>query len=702
MAEEEKIKLMEDVISEEETSAINDCLRSGEYTQGRLVESFEKKFAEWNGSKYAIMINSGSSANLLMVSVIKEKFNLVEGDEILVPNVTWPTTVYPIIQNGLKPVFCDVDESFNIDIESIKRMTSEKTRAIFVVHLLGQPAKINQIKEFCEEKNLILIEDCCESTGAKSGGIKVGNFGLMGSFSFYFGHHITTIEGGMITTNDFELYDLLKSFRSHGWIKGTEREGTYSDFKNKDFVFDVVGYNLRNTNLNASVGLVQLNKLDDYIEKRVANHEYFLKKIEGLPIFPQRINLNETSSFSFGIIFQSKEQREYLLDNLEKRGIECRPIVAGNLLKQPVFLNTDYRKDSQEMADNIHYQGLYLPNNQFINERKIDYMVETMKDLLNEVNGAKEINLRNKKILVTGGRGFLGSSLVPKLKEEGAEIFTFSSKDYDLRNEKDVERLFEDFKPEIVIHLAVDGGGIGYMKKHPGSILYNNLMMNTLLQEHARKNGVEKFVGIGTVCSYPKFTEIPFREENLWEGYPEETNAPYGLSKKMMMVQSQGYKEQYGFNSIHLLLVNLYGLRDDFDPENSHVIPALIRKFEKANFDRTNVEIWGTGSASREFLYADDAADAIVLATKYYNKSDPVNIGSSQEISIKELVEKISRLMNFEGGVVWDSTKPDGQPRRCLDTSKAEKEFGFKAKTPLEEGLRNTIDWYLQTKEFGI
>ncbi len=307
--------------------------------------------------------------------------------------------------------------------------------------------------------------------------------------------------------------------------------------------------------------------------------------------------------------------------------------------------------------------------------------------------------LKNKKVLVTGGRGFVGSALIPKLRDLEANVKTFSTKEYDLRKEYQVKRLFEDTRPEVVIHLAVDGGGIGYMKENPGSIFYNNLMMNTLLQEQALRNDVKKFVGIGSVCAYPKFSTIPFKEENLWKGYPEETNAPYGLSKKMMMVQSQSYRRQYGFNAIHLLPTNLYGPGDDFDLTNSHVIPALIRKFIEAqkNEDRS-IKLWGTGNASREFLYVDDVAEGIILATERYNKPRPVNLGSGSEIKIKDLAEKISEFTGYSGELIWDTSKPDGQPRRYLDTFRAKKEFGFVAKTSLEEGLKKTIEWYVLNK----
>lgn len=305
------------------------------------------------------------------------------------------------------------------------------------------------------------------------------------------------------------------------------------------------------------------------------------------------------------------------------------------------------------------------------------------------------MNLEDKKILVTGGNGFLGSALLPMFNKEGSKVSTFHSRDYDLRKDNSVRYLLRKVKPEIVIHLAVDGGGIGYMKNNPGSIFYNNLMMSTNLMEQSRLQGIEKFVGIGSVCSYPKYTKVPFKEEDLWNGYPEETNAPYGLVKKMSLVQGQAYREQYGFNAIHLLPINLYGPKDSFDLNNSHVVPALIRRMVEAKENKDeSITLWGTGKASREFLYVDDCANAIIKATKYYDKGDPVNIGTGREITIKDLAEKVKSIINYKGRIRWDTEKPDGQPRRCLDISRAEKEFGFKSKMSLDEGLEKTIQWY--------
>ncbi len=303
-----------------------------------------------------------------------------------------------------------------------------------------------------------------------------------------------------------------------------------------------------------------------------------------------------------------------------------------------------------------------------------------------------------KKIVVTGGAGFLGSRIVAKLRERGAaNILVPRSAEYDLRNPAACAKVVKD--ADIVIHLAAVVGGIGYNREIPGTMFYDNILMGTHMMEEARKARVGKFVAIGTICAYPKFAPIPFKEDDLWNGYPEETNAPYGLAKKMMLVQSTAYRDQYGFNSIFLLPVNLYGPGDNFAEKSSHVIPALIKKFVLAKEANTeHVEVWGTGNATREFLYVDDCAEGILLAAEKYDKSDPVNIGAGFEISIKDLVEKIKHLVGYSGDIVWDKSKPDGQPRRMLDTSRAKAEFGFAAATDFDKGLKETIQWYQKNR----
>ena len=308
--------------------------------------------------------------------------------------------------------------------------------------------------------------------------------------------------------------------------------------------------------------------------------------------------------------------------------------------------------------------------------------------------------LKNKHITVTGGKGFLGSHLLKKLQDGGCRHIKIADRpEYDLTDIADIRRMYEETKPGIVIHLAAKVGGIGFNQEKPAELFYDNLIMGTQLLHEAYLRNIEKFVALGTICAYPKFTPVPFKEEDIWNGYPEETNAPYGLAKKMMLVQSQAYRQQYGFNSIFLLPVNLYGPGDNFDPRSSHVIPALIKKcFDAIDNHSDTLEVWGTGAATREFFYVEDAAVAICMATDTYNKSEPINIGAGFEISIKELTELIAKLTGFQGKITWNKSKPDGQPRRMLDTNKALKEFMFTAKTNLTTGLIKTIDWYKENR----
>ncbi len=307
----------------------------------------------------------------------------------------------------------------------------------------------------------------------------------------------------------------------------------------------------------------------------------------------------------------------------------------------------------------------------------------------------------SKRVVVTGGNGFLGSFVADKLRQRGCrQLFLPRSANYDLRVEGDVARLFEDTRPDIFIHLAAVVGGIGANREHPGRFFYDNAIMGIHAIEQARRSGIEKFVCVGTVCSYPKLTPVPFREEALWDGYPEETNAPYGVAKKMLLVQLQSYRQEYGTSGIYLLPVNLYGPRDNFDLNSSHVIPALIRKCLEARQARSpRIVVWGTGAPTREFLYVEDAAEAIVLAAERYDGPDPVNLGSGNEIGIRELVGLVAELVGYRGAVEWDASMPDGQPRRCLDTSRALREFGWRAEVPFRAGLERTIAWFLENQE---
>jgi len=319
-----------------------------------------------------------------------------------------------------------------------------------------------------------------------------------------------------------------------------------------------------------------------------------------------------------------------------------------------------------------------------------------MNDTLPSLQATEGTIMKNKRITITGGKGFLGKHLIKAFQDRGYQKITVADlPEYNLVDLKDVKKLYAETKPDVVVHLAAKVGGIGFNRENPGSLFYENIMMGVQLIHEGYLHNIDKFVALGTICAYPKFTPVPFKEDDIWNGYPEETNAPYGLAKKMMLVQSQAYRQQYGFNSIFLLPVNLYGPGDNFDPNSSHVIPALIKKCVDArNKGEKTIEVWGTGQATREFFYVADAARAIVEATEKYNKSEPVNIGAGFEISIKDLAELIVELTGYKGQIVWNSNQPDGQPRRMLDTARAFEEFGFQAKTNFREGLEKTIAWY--------
>jgi len=309
----------------------------------------------------------------------------------------------------------------------------------------------------------------------------------------------------------------------------------------------------------------------------------------------------------------------------------------------------------------------------------------------------------DKKIVVTGGHGFLGTHMLKKIEARGCkQVIAPTIEQYDLRKEKSIINLYKSANPDLVIHLAAAVGGIGANRKYPGSYFYDNLIMGAQLIEQARLFKIPKFVAIGTICAYPKFTPVPFNEKELWNGYPEETNAAYGLAKKMLLVQAQAYRQQYGCNYIYVLPVNMYGPGDNFDPKTSHVIPATIKKcIEAKEGGKNSITVWGTGKASREFLYVEDGAEAILLAAEKYNKPEPVNIGAGFEITIKDLVGLIAKLTGFKGKIIWDTSKPDGQPRRCLDTARAKKEFGFKAQVKFEDGLKRTVEWYAGKRNIG-
>ncbi len=718
----------------EEIIAAVDVLLSGRITMGPRVSGFERAWSDFLGVQNSVMVNSGSSANLLAMSALTAPIcegGLKPGDEVIVPAVTWPTTVFPIAQVGCVPVLVDVDpDTLNITPDAIRRAITPKTRAIIPVHLLGNPCDMPEIQHLADEHNLRVIEDCCEAHGARVGDRPVGTFGEMSTFSFYFSHHMTTIEGGMISVRDDEQRaNYLLSARSHGWVRQRgDRDQLARRFSRQDdrWLFVTPGYNLRPMELNAAIGLIQLRKLGQFISQRAEVRGTLLRGLadcEDVLQFQRELPGHFHSAFGFAIVVreQAKFTRDELRAHLETFDIETRPVLGGNLARQPALRHITWRADGDlPTADMLERNGLMIGINPGLSNEQIEYVIERVRRFVKPSGGSSivrsvvrhppksremksrtALDLASKRIAVTGGAGFLGRSVVAKLREAGCgEISVPRQCDYDLRTERGVARFYDQLRPEVVIHLAAVVGGIGANRDNPGAFFYDNAVMGVQLIEFARRAGIEKFVCIGTVCSYPKFNPVPFREQELWNGYPEETNAPYGLAKRLLLVQAQAYRRQYGLNAIYLIPVNLYGPGDNFSLTTSHVIPAMLRKcVEAKEANRRSVTLWGDGSPTREFLYVDDAAEGIVRATRLYDGAEPVNLGAGREISIRDLARLIAARTGFEGEIRWDTSRPNGQPRRCIDTTRAKAWFGFEASTSFDEGLRATCEWYRKHRQ---
>jgi dTDP-4-amino-4,6-dideoxygalactose transaminase/nucleoside-diphosphate-sugar epimerase len=705
--------LMGNAIGQEEIQAILDFLKdSPKFTKGKKVSEFESLWSKWQNCKYSVFVNSGSSANLILIDALKELYNWKKCDKIIVPTITWVTNISPILQLGLEPVFVDINlKNFSFDLEKLESTinSSENVVAVFITHLLGFPAEMDKIKSICYNKNIKLIEDCCESHGAKFNGIKVGNFGEAGSFSFYFGHHITTIEGGMVCTNDEKLHNLLLLKRSHGLARELPKE--YFDLEKlkysliePSFLFLTTGYNVRNHEIPAVIGIEQLKKIDRIIEKRNANFKIYHEIIKKYKSLLYSFQEEGVSSFSFPIIFKEKSHLNYFKKLLNQEKIEFRPIVSGNLLEQPFLSKYKSSLSDTPNSSIVHNNGVYIGNHQFINIEEIHKLDLLLNKLKQEYNFWK-----GKKVLVTGAGGFIGSYVSEILVDKGAEVFALlkseGSNHSFLKNIKHkINIVYGDLKnfercnelvknKDIVLQLAAKVGGVGFNSLHPAYLYRENTQGFMNILEASRLENVERFLTVSSACVYPRECTIPTPEEEGFKELPEITNEGYGLAKRMQEKLSMYYAKEYGMKIAIARPYNAYGPRDDFNSETSHVIPALIKRV----LDGENpFIIWGSGEQSRAFLYAKDFAEGILEVCEKYPNADPVNIGANEEIKIKDLVKLILEITGKNPKIKFDTTKPEGQPRRNCDTAKCEKLINWKSKTSLREGLENTINWYLK------
>jgi len=690
--------LQENVILDDDKNALISFVQSTErYTQFTKVKEFEEVYSRWQGCRYSVYVNSGSSANLILINALKEKYNWKDGDEIIVPAVTWVTNISPVIQCGLKPVFVDVNlKDFSFDYEKLDKEINEKTKAIFITHLIGFPSDIKKIKEIIRNRDIKIIEDCCESHGATIDGIKIGNHGMASTFSFYWGHHITTVEGGMLCTNDEDLYHRFLLKRSHGLARELPKE-LHEFYREKypeidfEFLFLTDGYNFRNTEFNAVLGLSQIKKLDSYIRIRNDNYKKFLEICKK---YKEEILVTDhpgISSFSFPFIFRNSYRKKEFQKRLTEEGIQTRPVISGNLLRQP-FLEK-YQKDLPN-AEYLHTNAFYIGNNQFVNEERLNKLEEVMEEFF----GSKM--KKDSRIYIPGHTGLLGTALKSLLQKEGYEnLLMKTHEELDLRNQVKVEEFFQKERPEFVFLTAARVGGIHANMNYPAEFIYDNIQIQNNVINAAWKYGVKKLLFLGSACIYPTESPQPIKEEYLMSGKFEKTNEPYAIAKMAGIGLCQAYNKQYGTKFIIAIPPNLFGPNDNFDKQDSHLVAALIRKFHEAKMKNAEeVVLWGSGIPRREVLYSEDLAEACVFLMNNYNSSEVINVGNGEDYAVRDIAEIVKEIVGFEGRINFDSTKPDGMMKRKFDVTKMDN-LGWGPKTSLKEGIRKSYDWFLKNQD---
>ncbi len=686
---------MEDIVNEEDKGNLISFIKTTKrYTQFTKVRDFENIYSEWQGCKYSIFVNSGSSANLLLIDTLKEKYGWNDGDEIIVPAITWITNISPIFQCGLKPVFVDINLSdFSFDYKQIENQITKKTKAIFITHLIGFPSNVNKIKEIIKDKDIKIIEDCCESHGATIDNIKVGNHGLASTFSFYWGHHITTIEGGMVCTNNEDLYQRLLLKRAHGLARELPKE-LHEAYKKKypdidfEFLFLTNGFNFRNTEFNAVLGLSQIKKLDKFIEIRNKNYDRFYEICKKYHSHLITLHNPGISSFTLPFIFKDMNKKQQFQKRLNQEGIQTRPMIGGNLLKQP-FLS-DYKNDRFTNADFIHHNAFYIGNNQFVGEERLTRLQNIMEDFFNT-----KMN-KESRIYISGHTGLVGSALVKLLRAQGyLNLILKTHEELDLRNQIDVEEFFQAERPEFVFMFAAKVGGIKAHLNTPAEFIYDNIQIQNNLIHLSWKYNIKKLLFLGSACIYPTNSPQPIKEQYLMDGKPESSYESFAIAKISGISMCQAYNKQHETNFITVIPSNIYGPGDHFDLENSHLLSALINRFHNAKTNQIQeVTLWGTGTPRRDLLYVDDAAKACLFLMQNYNSSEVINVGTGSDMTVREIGENVKQTIGYNGEIFFDTTKPDGTMKRQVDTAKINS-LGWMAETSIKEGLEKTYKWYL-------
>eukprot|EP00746_Dinoflagellata_sp_MGD_P018240 gnl/MRDRNA2_/MRDRNA2_142298_c0_seq1.p1 gnl/MRDRNA2_/MRDRNA2_142298_c0~~gnl/MRDRNA2_/MRDRNA2_142298_c0_seq1.p1 ORF type:complete len:787 (-),score=131.86 gnl/MRDRNA2_/MRDRNA2_142298_c0_seq1:50-2410(-) len=702
-----RFPLIQSSVFQEEILAVVNSVLDGQFTMSTHVKEFEIEFARKVGVEHAIMCNSGSSANLLAFACATNparKNRWRPGDEILIPAVCWSTSLWPILQFGLKPCFVDVEpETLNIDVDDLERKINSHTKGILMVHVLGNSCDMERLQNIVTKHKLILIEDTCESLGSTHKGKMLGTIGSFGSYSFYFSHHITTGEGGMVVCHNQEDADLLKCLRAHGWSREMsnkqqlERQNPDVD---KRFLFVNMGYNLRPLEISGALGLCQLRRLNDMNATRNRNRARLIAAIESDSRYDGQLQFTVPGKgvqpcwFGFCALLNRmyRHQHKDYLQHLSDNGIENRPIISGNFARQPgvkmLFADDDLNPEDYPGSENIGNLGFFIGVHAYeLSEEQINFLV----------NAFLSFNFRKQRvILVTGGTGVVGQALKafsadPKVfpNPEADRFIFLGSADGDLCDLAETKRIFNKHKPTHVIHLAVKLAGSHEMKTQPFSVLSSNLLMNENVLRCCAGHKVEKVVACGSVFAYPEEVKLPITEDQLHAGALHPGYESYGFAKRQLETLCRTYRAETGANYVSIIPSNIYGPMKKLR-ESGPMVDAMMAKCLRAKRSGEPVKCFGTGAANRQLLYAGDLAKVLVWALNEYNGADPVNV-AGPEVTVKEVAETIASLLDVKDSLEWDTTKPDGPLYRTMSDAKLKKLMPTLELTPLRNGLRDVL-----------
>ncbi len=668
---------------------------AGTLSMKEQCRQFELAFAQKQQRRYAVFVSNGSMANLVLIQALLNLGRLKRGDRVGVSALTWATNVMPLMQLGLVavPIDCELD-TLNVSPRTLMPHLPQ-LQGLFITNALGFCDDLQAISELCRQHGIVFLEDNCEALGSRAFNKLLGNFGQASTFSFFVGHHLSTIEGGMVCTDDEELYSMLVMVRAHGWdrdvsdsLKSQLRlNNGISEFYSK-YTFYELAYNARPTEISGFLGNSQMAFWDEIVEKRANQFAFFQKHIEKNSDFiPLKLSHMQTiSAFAMPVVCKNRETAERYRRTFEEAGVEIRPVIAGDMTQQPFFKKHAASLDSCAWAGQIHAAGFYFPNHP-------ELLPEDLVTIQNLLNPTMQ---PTSKIYVAGHNGMVGSAVVRKLVAAGfTNLVLRSRKELDLTNQQAVKEFFETERPEYVIDCAARVGGIKANMEHLADFLNENLQIQNNLIWFSHVYGVKKFLFLGSSCIYPRESPQPMKEEYFLTGKFEPTNEGYAVAKSAGIKFCEMIYEQYGKTFISCMPTNLYGENDNFDPQSSHVLPGIMVRMHQAKMQNDpEVVIWGTGNARREFMYVDDLADAVVWIMLHYNEKQFVNVGTGEDISIREVAEAMKEVVGYQGKLVFDATKPDGMPRKLMDPSRLH-QAGWRHRYTLREGLAKMYHYYL-------